>query len=123
MSSTLVPDRSIVEQGKKKTQKIVLIKGGSQYDVLRVFVDHLSESFRTLGYEIAILDLNKTDFIEDLKNIKGSVKTFIALNGAGLTLMFKERSLFDALNVPLVSWFVDHPFYHWERLTHNITKG
>lgn len=122
MSSILASKDTAVKQGQKLTQKIVLIKGGSQYDVLRIFVDHLSDAFASLGYEVAMVDLSKADFVEDLKSIKGAIKAFISLNGAGVTLMFKERSLFDTLNVPLVSWFVDHPFYHWERLTHPINQ-
>ncbi len=115
------PPKSVV-QGKQLSQKIVLVKGGSQYDVLRVFIDHLAEAFQELGENIAVIDLNQEDYIEDMKKISGGIKFFISFNGNGLSLMCNDKPLYDVINVPVVSWFVDHPFYHWDRITYALKQ-
>ena len=38
--------------------RIVLYKGQSQYDVLRVFTDQLAEAFRLLQQETVVVDLS-----------------------------------------------------------------
>ena len=62
--------------------RIVLYKGQSQYDVLRIFTDQLAEAFRLLQQETVVVDLIAADAEEQLQRpLPGLVILFFLLMG------------------------------------------
>jgi len=105
-------------------RSIVLFKGQSRYDVLRYFVDYLSEGFVELGYETKIVDFLQDDFSNDLVKVfeNNDVLSVVSFNAIGCDLRIDQKSLYDYLNIPFVAFMVDHPMYHISRLNSNISK-
>jgi len=97
--------------------RIVLYKGQSQYDVLRVFTDQLAEAFRRLQQETIVVDLTATDAEEQLKKAFTQPCDFVfSFNGIGIDLKLGEKSLYDALGTVFFFSLVDDPLHHIPRL-------
>lgn len=103
--------------------KIILFKGQSQYDVVRIFVDDLAAGFQELGYEAIVIDLLEPDFFQKISSIKGKARCFFSFNGMGIGLEVNGKPLFDFLNTPLVAWYVDHPFYVSRQLSYDMERS
>jgi len=97
--------------------RIVLYKGQSQYDVLRVFTDQLAEAFRLLHMETVVVDLTAADAGEQLKKAFAQPCDFVfSFNGIGVDFKLGEKPLYDALRTVFVFALVDDPIHHIQRL-------
>ncbi|AOQ23414.1 hypothetical protein MTAT_09950 [Moorella thermoacetica] len=96
---------------------IVIYKGQSQYDVLRVFTDQLGEAFKSLGREVYNVDLLANNARQQLQEAFSQPCEFVlAFNAMGIDLQISGKSLYDALSIPFIAVLVDDPIYHRERL-------
>jgi hypothetical protein len=104
--------------------KLLLLKGSSEYGVLRSFVDHLSPAIEACGHETAIYDAEKRfGSNHALPKITGNVDAIITFNSMGTNLRDENgEKTFEILGTPVISWLVDHPAYHYPRLNNNIPK-
>lgn len=116
MSATISTPAFSSESVTPIDETIVLYKGQSQYDVLRVMIEDLAEGFKSLGYKTEIIDLMETEALDKLQQVKGKIKCFISFNGNGLGIDVKGVPIYDVLHIPLIAWHVDHPFYLKARL-------
>ena len=97
--------------------RIVLYKGQSQYDVLRVFTDQLAEAFRRLQQKTVVVDLIAADAEEQLKKAFAQPCDFVfSFNGIGIDIKLGEKSLYDALGTIFIFSLVDDPIHHIQRL-------
>jgi len=103
--------------------RFILLKGQSQYGSLRLHIDQLAGAFNRLGHEAIIVDLMQADAGQRLNAaIARRVHMVFAINGMGCDIKAEGRSLFDALDAVYVTLLVDHPAYHWGRITTPIRK-
>lgn len=113
--------------------KIVLIKGQSQYNVLRYAIDLLAKGFEECGYQTVVIDGagNYTigGFAALIREEMDDRGLFIFSYNAIMHEVFLENNmgLYDFLGYPCFGLLVDHPFYHKTRLIktkgENITIG
>lgn len=97
--------------------RVVLFKGQSQYDVLRIFIDQLGKGFKEQNKEVVIVDLLANDVLQQLQNAFQKPCDFVfAFNAMGIELQVNNRSLYDVMNVPFIASLVDDPVYHLSRL-------
>jgi glycosyltransferase involved in cell wall biosynthesis len=107
-------------------KKILTLKGSSENNVLRVFVDELSSALRLSGVSVDVLDFeehsNSSHFLEILndKSYDG-IFTFNSLLG-DLIIPPSEFSFLAELKKPYIAWMVDNPIYHHARLKSEIPK-
>ncbi|WP_223552923.1 MULTISPECIES: glycosyltransferase [Lysinibacillus] len=98
--------------------KILLMKGISQYNVLRYWTDALAVGFEKLGIEVDILDLKYSDKYILEKYFSNKYDCVIAFNG----YMFESKEFSDSLNCPFIYLLVDHPIDHLLRIR-NLRQG
>lgn len=104
---------------------IIIFKGSSQYDASRVFLDDFDKAYRKLGYRTVVIDLRDQGetsveiFRETLQT--GNVLFAIGINAHGQFTTPEGKSIYDIAQIPHVSWLMDHPVYHLERIE-NIGK-
>jgi len=97
--------------------RIVLYKGQSQYDVLRIFIDQLAGAFRLLQQDTVVVDLVASDAEEQLKRAFAEPCDFVfSFNGIGVDFKLGEKSLYDALGTIFIFSLVDDPIHHIQRL-------
>lgn len=99
--------------------KIAFLKGGSQYGVLRTFIDDLAKAFAARGYDTCVFDLlalkQPTDIYELLRQAGPLELVFSFSIGAE----FRDeagRTMMEAVGAPHVVQYVDHPLHHLDRL-------
>lgn len=99
---------------------IVIFKGQSQYDVMRYFADYIAAAFEQYGYPVKIIDFLENDAVNHLNATiqKQEIFFFFSFNGIGIDIAVQGKSLYDQLQVPLVTFFVDDPIYHIDRINH-----
>jgi glycosyltransferase involved in cell wall biosynthesis len=103
--------------------RIVMYKGQSAYNVLRYFVDELAAAFKELGKEAVVVDLLEKDPLSLLKAAFNEPCEFVfSFNAMGIDLSLDNRPLYDAINVPIFSFLVDHPVYHLSRLNNAVNN-
>lgn len=103
--------------------RIILYKGQSQYGALRVHIDQLARAFNNMGHEAVIVDFMDSKPVDKLENeLKIGCNFFFALNAIESDLKIGSKSIYDILNIPYITLLVDHPNYHIERLSNNISK-
>ncbi|MGI9862418.1 glycosyltransferase [Moorella naiadis] len=101
--------------------KVVIYKGQSQYDVLRIFADQLTGAFQSLGKDVDIVDFLAPDSSMRLQEaFAGPIELVIAFNAIGIDFRLGAKSLYDAREVPFVAIMVDHPVYHLQRLEQEV---
>jgi hypothetical protein len=107
--------------------RIFVIKGASSYDVLTRFSDHAAAGFAELGHEVEIFD-GRTASSNPLtfSRIKEDFDLALGFNAMcadfHVTTNGENRYCFDAIELPVVSWMVDHPCYHYPTLTPPIAR-
>lgn len=109
--------------------KIMMYKGKSGYDALRVFADELAEQLQKRDHEVLLLDFTKPEQVERLlfEIAEGKNRFFpdlvLSMNGIGADLRSRDgRLLHNELKVPFVSYIVDHPLYHHARLSTHLRR-
>lgn len=106
--------------------KILALKGSSENNVLRVFVDELSSALRLSGVAVDILDFEEnSDSSHILKNLNNKsyqgIFTFNSLLG-DLKISPSGACFLATLKKPYIAWMVDSPIYHHARLKSEIPK-
>jgi hypothetical protein len=98
--------------------RIVLYKGQSQYDVLRIFIDQLAVAFsQQLGKQVCIVDWLSLDITDQLNKAFSEPCEFVfAFNGVKGDLNANNKNLYETLDIPFIAALVDHPLYHLKRL-------
>ncbi|WP_421663928.1 glycosyltransferase family protein [Lysinibacillus telephonicus] len=98
--------------------KFLLLKGNSQYNVLRYWTDALAVGFEKIGVEADVLDLRFVDDHIINKYLKNNYDAVIAFNG-----YLKENEAFsNFLNCPYIYLLIDHPIDHLGRIR-NLRPG
>lgn len=102
---------------------IILLKGASQYDALRIFVDALANGFKSLGHRATVIDMLSDGAIDSLNKVVSKEFDFIInLNG-----IFNEdpgfANFINNVNAVVVSIFVDHPYYQRNRVATTIKRN
>ena len=97
-------------------KNILLLKGQSQYNVLRYFIDQLSVAFQHIGHTVTIIDLVEISSVQDLQQKMLFVPDLvISYNGMGTDInIFKS--------IPFITHYVDHPLYHVERIQNHSSS-
>ncbi len=94
--------------------KILILKGQSRYDVLRIFSDTMASAFKKLGNDVEIFDGTVEDVTAQLQHTKLQYYDLVfSFNG----IMVDSCDII--LNNPdtlFWSFLVDHPYYHHIRL-------
>lgn len=108
----------------KNSLKIIIIKGQSQYDVLRVMSDKLANEFKRLECSVTIIDLLDKKWIHDLNAVINEKYDFIfSYNAIGIDLRLNNNQfLSNAMEIPFIAYIVDHPVSHHERISESIDK-
>jgi hypothetical protein len=99
--------------------KALLIKGGSTYGVLRLFVDELADAFRARGWDVQILDIENQaqarrplgDYADD-----GPFELVFSFGLFGEVVDERGRSVGEMVGAPHVIQYVDYPLSHLTRL-------
>jgi hypothetical protein len=97
---------------------IVIFLGHSQYNSMRNMSEEIGLAFEKLDFQVKIIDFLEKDWISKLETTikEGNVSFFFGMNGWGADIKSGEMSIYDVINIPLFSFFVDHPLYHIDRL-------
>ncbi|MCH1923481.1 hypothetical protein L9G74_03950 [Shewanella sp. C32] len=98
--------------------RILILKGQSQYDVLRFFIDEIGHGFSELGFNVSTVDLISDDWKSQLMSVINSgVDIVFSFNGMGIGLQTDNGDLlFETLKAQCISIFVDHPCIHYSRI-------
>lgn len=99
--------------------RVILIKGRSGYDALRIFTDGLAEAFAARGYQPVVLDVPaEPDLAAALRReaAAGPVALVHAFTLLGEWRDGEGRSVGEIVGAPQVIQFVDYPFTHMQRL-------
>ncbi|NDO81610.1 hypothetical protein CJP72_12800 [Citrobacter sp. NCU1] len=101
---------------------IILLKGASQYDALRLFADEVEKGLKSLSHRVTMIDMLTEEGLVDLNKAVSKPFDFI-LNFNGI---FTEDPGFvdfiNTENVTVFSIFVDHPKYQTRRVTSAIKR-
>ncbi|MBQ4283554.1 MAG: glycosyltransferase family 1 protein [Lachnospira sp.] len=106
-------------------KKIIVIKGKSQYDALRMFADQVVHFMQNKGVEVDILDLNEENakIINVLSRHVGTkVDAVFSFNAVGIDLNVNNMPVSDLLNTKFYAFLVDHPMIHIERIRHLVKE-
>lgn len=94
-----------------KIKKVLILKGFSQYDVLRHFCDEMLQSLCSLGCLTTMLDLT---------SINPEILTSVLFNNYDMIFSFNSIGieLYNFMEHKPLFWsfLVDHPFHHHSRL-------
>lgn len=98
--------------------KIVIYKGASQYQALRVFADELARNLLKMGVQVLVLDFEKKGEAQKLLGLIGnSYDMILSMNGLNADLRVSSGEyLHNLVDAPFYAYIVDHPLYHHERL-------
>ena len=91
--------------------RVILVKGGSAYPVLRLCIDELAQAFRNHGYEPAIVDLADEDLGRGLERAaaKGRPALVFSFAIGGDFRAPDRRTVGQLVGAPHVIQYVDHP--------------
>lgn len=102
---------------------IVVIKGVSQYNVLRYQTDIMVEEWKNLGYEVHVWDLSEINKNKDnekwvamLDDIQTEHFFTFSMQALLFDLAVDGYYLMQFISTPYIGWIVDHPMYHYERI-------
>lgn len=104
---------------KLEERSIILFRGETQYGVLNRFIDDIADAYRSIGLTANVIALGRnfeetrSQLIETLGNEKPLFA--LGLNGAG-QFNINQKSIYDIGEFHHVSWLVDHPVYHMDRM-------
>lgn len=99
--------------------RAVFIKGGSQYDATRLFIDEMAEAFRRRGYVTTVIDgLMAEDLCQTFSAAaaQGQTDLVYTVNVLGDFRDRRGRSVGQIFNAPHVVQFVDSPLTHLDWL-------
>lgn len=100
--------------------KILVLKGESLYNVLRIAADDMVKAFQNKGYDVIVLDLVME---EDANRLNDVLRERLDLIFSIQALLFdfcltdEKTAKFSAFkNTPVFGHIVDHPIYHNARV-------
>lgn len=99
--------------------RILLYKGGAQYNALNRFSEQLAEGLKKLGHQIEVVDLLEADKNRGLlvDALARKPNLAIGFNGMGCDLQTKEkRSVYEIAECGYLQLLLDHPAFHEARL-------
>lgn len=99
---------------------IIILEGRSNNRVLNKFSHDLLNGFRLNNIDSQVINITNPNDIENaLLSIQHDVvKAVISFN----SLLGKVDEFIKNLPIPYISWMVDAPWYHYDRLKH-ISKN
>lgn len=95
----------------KKVKKVLILIGGSQYNVLFTFAKELRNALIEQGIQVDYYNIERS-IIEEIKADLIKYDLFISFNGMGVEYGLLEKRC----NSKMWCFLVDHPFYHETRL-------
>lgn len=104
--------------------RVVFIKGQSDYDATRVFVDELAGAFEREGYASVVIDAGEPDLQETLRReaAAGPTELIYTVGMLGELRDKDGRSLGQIFGAPHVLHHVDYPLSHLERLERTASE-
>lgn len=105
-------------------KKILIIKGRSAYNVLRLAADEICRGFEKKGYLTEVVDLQKSGAKEELQRCLNQCEQYefcFSIQGLGWEL--EKTALFKLQEMQRVGWLVDDPCFHAGRLNGSVGKG
>jgi hypothetical protein len=101
-------------------ERFCLIEGTSQYGALNHFTYCLAKALTQRGHQCKIVNVvDNPTLIEELTEVIQGYKPTVVLgfNGANETITLQDAiPMGQFLNIPAISWFVDHPLIHMSRI-------
>ncbi|XVJ52064.1 MAG: hypothetical protein HEQ32_08345 [Vampirovibrio sp.] len=102
-------------------ERVLLFEGQSQYGALNYFTQCLEKAFALRGHQTERLNLHENPDVHTQisKLLETLDPTFlISFNGMHEALrLHNQKTLGEHLSIPSLSWFVDHPFTLYRRIT------
>lgn len=98
--------------------RIVLIKGESRYEALRLFLDDIGAAFAARGYEVTIIDAPAEPDLDAALSRAAARKSTLVFT-FGILGDYRDpdgRSLGQVFGAPHVVQYVDYPLSHWVAL-------
>lgn len=105
-----------------KNGLVLVLKGISQYDILRIAADEVAIELDRIGYDVILLDLTiKKDYIDFVNYLNNKPIEFVfVFNGILLDMTDNSGNyILNSFNVPIITYLVDNPMYHYNRLNTN----
>lgn len=99
-------------------KKVVLLKGQSNYNVLRYWIDALAKGFEKIDVEAIILDTTYSIKQQILTTLQMDVDAVISFNGV---LTDQKEVLDKVIKAPYIYLLIDHPIDHIGRIQ-NLRK-
>ena len=94
-------------------KKILLLKGNSNYNVLRYWIDSLAKGFEKIGVETIILDTIYSINEQIIATLQMDVDAVISFNG----LFTDQQEVLDrVVKAPYIFLLIDHPIDHLGRI-------
>lgn len=100
-------------------KKVVLLKGQSNYNVLRYWIDALAKGFEKIGVETIILDISNSINQQIITTLQMDVDAIISFNG----ILTEQKEVLDkVIKAPYIYLLIDHPIDHIGRIQ-NLRDG
>ena len=100
-------------------KRILVLKGFSRYNVLRLAADEMIDAFLYLGYDVTEADIADGDYVNTFRTaFEQQYDLIFSFQALYLDLRLKDNasSFMASLNTPVFAHIVDHPIYHSLRL-------
>lgn len=101
--------------------RIAMFKGDSRYDAANSFTESLGEAFAAAGVTPMYVDLRapKATLGEQLSAVcdAADVIALFGFDALGSGVKVDQLPLHQALSVPFISYLLDHPLFHAQRLS------
>lgn len=102
-------------------KKILVLKGESEYNVLRCAVDEICMGFEKSGYVVELIDSRERCAMEQFAQALCNVGEYAAYFSMQALLWDEEQNAFPQLQgVKRIGWIVDDPVYHTLRLHESV---
>lgn len=105
-------------------KKILVVKGQSAYNVLRLAADKITRGFESCGYQVDVIDILEEHGAEELLAVGekiGEYEFYFSIQALFWNLEQAELSWLQKLR--RVGWIVDDPVYHTARLMLSTGNG
>ncbi|QHQ60704.1 glycosyltransferase [Anaerocolumna sedimenticola] len=106
-------------------KKILILKGISQYNVLRYAADAIASGFKDLGCQVKVIGFHAADdFDVALREIMGEYDLIFSFQALFFDYKLEDNTfLYNNISTPVFGYIVDHPSYHHERLSAELNSN
>jgi hypothetical protein len=102
--------------------RFILFRGTSLYGSVARMLEQLTAAFQAEGDDAIVIDATQPDYVESLRQaLADGVDCFLGLTGIGLDLR-AEDNLYNALDVPFVSIYLDPLLLYWNQVATPIRR-